>query len=35
MDLGSVAEDLIDGLAKPFASVDDAKNAVLEAEASL
>ena len=34
LDLNTLAEHLVDGFAKPL-TVDDAKNAVLEAEASL
>ena len=34
LDLGALAEYLIDGLAKPLAPVDDAKNAFLEVEST-
>ena len=34
LDLGSLAEDLIYGLAQSFASVDDTKNALLKGEPS-
>jgi hypothetical protein len=35
LDFGPLAEHLSDGLAQPFAAVDDAKNALLEGESSL
>jgi hypothetical protein len=34
LDLGSLAEDLVDSLAQSFAPVDNAKNALLEGESS-
>ena len=34
LDLGSLAEDLVDGLAQALAPVGDAKNALLKGEAS-